>query len=57
VLDEANLKEARLLISALQIQDTNNLLAYYCREHGTHSSIHAFDRSVTEELREIGVSH
>jgi len=57
VLEEANLKDAKLLISALQIEDTNNLLAYQCNKAGVPSSIHAFDRSVVEHLREIGVSH
>jgi Kef-type K+ transport system membrane component KefB len=57
VLEEANLTQAKLLISALQIEDTNNLLAYWSREAGVPSSIHAFDRSVIDELREIGVSH
>jgi Kef-type K+ transport system membrane component KefB len=57
VLEEANIADARLLVSALQIEDTNNLLAYWCRSLGVPASIHAFDRSVIEELREIGVSH
>ncbi len=57
VLEEANLARARLLVSALQIEDTNNLLAYHCRRAGVPSSIHAFDRSVVAELRRIGVSH
>jgi Kef-type K+ transport system membrane component KefB len=57
VLEEARLTEAKLLISALQIEDANNLLAYWCRQHGVPASIHAFDRSVVEELRRIGVSH
>jgi Kef-type K+ transport system membrane component KefB len=57
VLEEANLKEAKLLVSALQIEDTNNLLAYQCQRMGVPSSIHAFDRSVVENLRRIGVSH
>jgi len=57
LLEEANLKDARLLISALQIEDTNALLAFQCRRLGVPSSIHAFDRSVVEDLRRIGVSH
>jgi Kef-type K+ transport system membrane component KefB len=57
VLEEANLPEAKILISALQIEDANNLLAYWCRVYGVPASIHAFDRSVVDELREIGVSH
>jgi Kef-type K+ transport system membrane component KefB len=57
VLEEANLSEAKLVVSALQIEDTNNLLAYRCRQAGIPSSIHAFDRSVVDELREIGANH
>jgi Kef-type K+ transport system membrane component KefB len=57
VMEEANLAEARLLISALQIEETNNLLAYWCREAGVPSSIHAFDVSVVEDLQGIGVNH
>jgi Kef-type K+ transport system membrane component KefB len=57
VMEEANLTDARLLISALQIEDTNNLLAYWCRLHDVPSSIHAFDQSVIDELRDIGVNH
>ncbi|MBI4538877.1 MAG: cation:proton antiporter [Gemmatimonadetes bacterium] len=57
VLEEANLAGARLLVSALQIEDTNTLLAYRCRELGVPASIHAFDRSVEGELSEIGVAH
>ncbi|MGH7457688.1 MAG: cation:proton antiporter [Longimicrobiaceae bacterium] len=57
VLEEANLHDAKLLVSALQIEDTNNLLAYRCRRAGVPSSIHAFDNAVIGELRRIGVSH
>jgi Kef-type K+ transport system membrane component KefB len=56
-LEEANLPEARMLVSALQIEDSNNLLAYWCRLLGVPSSIHAFDNSVIDELNEIGVNH
>jgi Kef-type K+ transport system membrane component KefB len=57
VMDEANLPGARLLISALQIEDTNNLLAYWSRQSGVPASIHAFDQSVVEDLRGIGVNY
>jgi Kef-type K+ transport system membrane component KefB len=57
VMEGANLPDARLLISALQIEDTNNLLAWWCREHGVPSAIHGFDQSVVDELRELGVNH
>jgi Kef-type K+ transport system membrane component KefB len=57
VLEEAGLERAKLLVSTLQIEDTNLLLAYRAREAGVAASIHAFDRSVVEELREVGVKH
>lgn len=57
VLEAAGIREAKLVVSALQIEDANNLLAYRCRTMGIRSAIHAFDRSVVEDLREIGATH
>jgi len=57
VLASAGLRRARLVVSALQIEDANNLLAWRCREMGVPSAIHAFDRSVVAELRRNGASH
>jgi Kef-type K+ transport system membrane component KefB len=57
VLAEARIENARLVVSALQIEDSNRLLAYRCRELGIPASIHAFDISVQRDLREIGVAH
>src|SRR5690606_14021404 len=57
VLEEAHLADAKLLVSALQIEDTNNLLAYRCRQFGVPSSIHAFDRSVISDLEHAGARH
>ena len=57
VLEEAGLPRARLLVSALQIQEANNLLAYRARQAGVPSSIHAFDQPVVEELEEHGATH
>jgi Kef-type K+ transport system membrane component KefB len=57
VLAEARIERARLVVSALQIEDSNKLLAYRCRELGVAASIHAFDISVQRDLREIGVDH
>lgn len=57
VLEEANLPEARLLISALQIEDTNILLTWWGRKLGVPVSIHAFDQSVVEELEATGAKH
>jgi Kef-type K+ transport system membrane component KefB len=55
VLHEANLDGARLLVSALQIETANNLIAYRCRHAGIPCAIHAFDRSVAADLTELGV--
>jgi Kef-type K+ transport system membrane component KefB len=57
VLEEANLAEAKLLVSALQIEDANNLLAWRAREAGVPSSIHAFDPALSDELRANGATH
>ncbi|CAN5791189.1 cation:proton antiporter [soil metagenome] len=57
VLEEAGIAEAKLVVSALQIEDANSLIAYWCKREGVPSSIHAFDRSVVDELRNIGISH
>lgn len=57
VLDEANLRGARLLVSALRIEDTNKLLAHQARRARVPSSIHAFNPSVEEELSAAGASH
>jgi Trk K+ transport system NAD-binding subunit len=57
VLEEAGIEAARLLVSALQIEETNNMLAYQGRRLGVPVSIHAFDRSVVRDLQEIGADH
>jgi Trk K+ transport system NAD-binding subunit len=57
VLAEANIAEAKLLVSALQIEDANALLAYRCRALGVPASIHAFDPALIGDLEEIGVDH
>ena len=57
VLESAGIRRARLVVSALQIEDANNLLAYRCRTLGIPSSIHAFDVAVVTDLREIGATH
>ena len=57
VLESAGIRRARLVVSALQIEDANNLLAYRCRTLGVPSSIHAFDVAVVADLKEIGATH
>ena len=55
VLDAANLKRARMLISTLQIEDTNRLLAYRGQKAEIPTAIHAFDASVVDGLKDLGV--
>jgi Kef-type K+ transport system membrane component KefB len=57
VVDEIGLRRARLVVSALQIEDTNHLLAYRCRSAGVPCAIHAFDVSVVEDLLELDTSY
>ncbi|MFV0338666.1 MAG: cation:proton antiporter [Chthoniobacterales bacterium] len=57
VLDELGLGRAKLVISALQIEEANDLLAYRCNCVGVPSAIHAFDLSVVENLLEQGVDY
>ncbi|CAN5662854.1 cation:proton antiporter [soil metagenome] len=57
VLDEAGLSSCSLLVSTLQIEDVNRLLAYRARDLGIPSVIHVFDRGIEEELEDLGVTH
>ncbi len=57
VLEDAGLPNAKLLVSALQIEATNNLLAYRAADAGVPSAIHAFDQSVLASLEQIGADH
>lgn len=57
VLEEAGLPHAKLLISALRIEPTNDLLAYRCRCYKIPSSIHVIDLSVTDNLLDMDVSY
>jgi len=57
VLHDADHESARLLISALQIEDMNTLLAYRCRVAGVPCAIHAFDAQVVTDLRQLEVDY
>lgn len=57
VLEEAGIHNATLLVSALQIEDVNRLLAYRASRFGIPSVIHAYDQSVERELEGLGVAH
>lgn len=57
VLEEADLPRARLLISALQIEPTNDLLAYRCRSFDIPCAILVVDLSLAENLLEMDVDY
>lgn len=57
VVEEIGLREAKLVVSALQIEDTNHLLAYRCRSAGVCCAIHAFDISVVEDLLDLDTAY
>ncbi len=57
VLEEAELHHAKLLISALHIEDANDLLAFRCRQFGVPCSIVAVDLSVVDHLLEMDVAY
>jgi Kef-type K+ transport system membrane component KefB len=57
VLDEAELGHAKLLVSALRIEPTNELLAFRCKQAGIPCSIQAVDLSATDNLLEMDVKY
>lgn len=57
VVEEIGMREAKLVVSALHIEDVNHLLAYRCRKLGVPCSIHAFDVSVVDDLMDLDTSY
>ena len=57
LLEEANLPQAKLLVSALHIEDTNDLLAYRCRQLQVPCAIHAVDLEEINNLLEMDVTY
>ena len=57
MVEEIGLRKARLVISALQIEDTNHLLAYRCRSAKVPCAIHAFDLSVIDDLLDLDTAY
>ncbi|MGB0408471.1 MAG: cation:proton antiporter [Opitutales bacterium] len=57
VVEEIGLPRAKLVVSALQIEDANHLLAYRCRGVGVPCAIHAFDVSVVEDLLDLDTAY
>ncbi len=53
VLEEAGYQRAKLLVSALQIEEVNDLLAYRCKSAGIPCAIHVVDLSVVENLLDL----
>lgn len=53
VLEEAGYAKAKLIVSALQIEETNDLLAYRARSVGVPCAIHVVDLSVVDNLLEL----
>lgn len=57
VLREAGFERAKLLVSTLHIEPTNDLLAYRCHRAGIQCSINAFDLSSLDNLLEMNVRY
>jgi Kef-type K+ transport system membrane component KefB len=57
VLQEAGLERAKLLVSALRIEDANDLLAYRCQLAGVPCAIHVVDLSVVDNLLDLGADY
>ena len=57
VVEEIGLREARMVISALQIESVNQLLAYRCRSLKVPCVIHAFDVSVVDDLLDLNAAY
>lgn len=57
VLLQAGLPQAKLLVSALRIEEANELLAFRARQFGIPCAIHAVDTSVLDNLLELDVAY
>ncbi|MCC5833489.1 MAG: cation:proton antiporter [Opitutales bacterium] len=53
VQEASYLESARLVVSALQIEDANTLIAYRCQQCGVPCAIHGFDQTILEDLLEL----
>jgi Kef-type K+ transport system membrane component KefB len=57
VLQEAGLERAKLLVSALRIEDANDLLAYRCQIADIRSALHVVDLSVVDNLLDLDADY
>ena len=53
VLHDAQLPRAKLAVTTLKIEQTNQLFAYRCRQFGVPVAVHAFDVDTIPELHEL----
>ncbi|NBB84840.1 MAG: portal protein [Bacteroidetes bacterium] len=56
-METANLSDAKLLISALHIEDANNFLAYRAKEVGVPAAIHGFNEHNIRTLKALNVDN
>jgi Kef-type K+ transport system membrane component KefB len=57
VLESANYRAAKLVISALQIEESNSVLTHRCRRADVPVAVHAFETSLIDELQRLGATH
>lgn len=57
VLEQADLKRARLLVSVLRIEEVNRLLAYRAARAGVPCAIHSPDIGSTVDLDQLGADY
>lgn len=57
LLEEADFEHARLLVSTLHIEPTNELLAFRCCQAGVAAAIHAVDLNHIQPLLDMDVAH
>lgn len=57
VLEQIAYRQAKLVVSALQIEETNQLVAYRCRSVNVPCAIHAFDCSQIDQLVQLDVDY
>lgn len=57
VVEEIGLRRAHLVVSALQIEDVNHLLAYRCKAFGVRCAIHAFDLSMVDDFLDLETAY
>lgn len=57
VQEEAGLAHAKLLVSALHIEEANDLMAFRCHQLGIPCAIHVVDLSATENLLEMDATY